>query len=183
MDRPVRRDEPAYRVVEKGGAFHVEWYEPEEPSRTSTRRRSLYIRHATAEASLPSRFPDEAAARRFLEAARWPDGPLCPLCRASAWPLGTEGLHRCSACRRDFTVRTGTPLHRSRVSLRTWTTALFLVARFGRRLRSVHLADELGVTQKSAWYLIFRLSRVSRRAPLTLEEAAGVLFGEVESGI
>lgn len=74
----------------------------------------------------------EDQARAYLESLRWPDGPVCPFCQAmKPYPLrsrsqgGTRrpGVYCCRACRRQFTVTVGTPLHRTRLPLRKWVLA------------------------------------------------------------
>ena len=79
-------------------------------------------------------FKDETAARRFLEAQRWPHGPVCPFCDQSetvkALPLkGSmgEGWYHCRSCRKKFTVRVGTLYERSHVPLHMWLFATHLL--------------------------------------------------------
>jgi transposase-like protein len=76
-----------------------------------------------------SPFDDEPAAREFLEALRWPDGPTCPRCGSrdpEAFRIGGEkrshrdGLYQCKPCRRQFSVTVGTVFERLRVPLSTW---------------------------------------------------------------
>jgi hypothetical protein len=59
-------------------------------------------------------FPDQEAARVYLEARRWPQGPVCPVCQKGDRITTREGgFYRCNACKEDFTVRTGTIFERS----------------------------------------------------------------------
>lgn len=105
-----------------------------------------------------SLFPDEAAARGYLEARRWPDGPRCPVC-ASGERITTrkDGYYRCNACREDFTVRTGTVFERSKIPLRGWLYAMYLLVTARKGISSMQLAKQLGITQKSAWFALHRL--------------------------
>ncbi len=83
--------------------------------------------------SLPefeARFPDEAACARWLFERRWPGGFRCPGCgHGKGWELerGTL-LVECARCRRQTSVTAGTVLHRSRLPLRLWFLAAWLVA-------------------------------------------------------
>ncbi len=77
-------------------------------------------------------FHDEAKARQFLEAQRWPDGPFCPICGQFdlVRPLGGKsmgpGWYHCPICRRKFTVRVGTLYERSHVPLHKWLLATLM---------------------------------------------------------
>lgn len=105
-----------------------------------------------------SMFPDEAAARAYLEARRWPDGARCPVC-ASGERITTRkaGYYRCNACREDFTVRTGTVFERSKIPLRGWLYAMYLLVTARKGISSMQLGKQLGITQKSAWFALHRL--------------------------
>ena len=72
---------------------------------------------------LAPRFIDPVAARKHLEALRWPDGAECPHCElinATAVTGGREGLYQCNSCREQFTVTVGTVFERSKIALNKW---------------------------------------------------------------
>ena len=113
-------------------------------------------------------FPDQESARTYLEGRLWPNGPRCPVCG-----LGeriTEragGFYRCNQCKEDFTVRTGTIFERSHVPLHKWVYAMYLLVTARKGISSMQLAKEIGITQKSAWFVLHRLreacgGRISR---------------------
>lgn len=108
------------------------------------------------------KFPDEAAARAYLEARRWNGSPICPHC-GSAGKMhkqsrnGVEGYYRCPDCVTVFTVRTGTVFERSHVPLDKWLYALYLLVTSRKGISSLQLSKELGVTQKTAWFMLQRL--------------------------
>ena len=104
-------------------------------------------------------FPDEATARTYLEARLWPDGPVCPECGASdRITTRKAGFYRCNACKDfDFTVRTGTIFGRSHIPLQKWIYAMYLLVTARKGISSMQLAKEIGVTQKSAWFMLSRL--------------------------
>lgn len=100
-----------------------------------------------------ARFPDQESARLYLEGRRWPDGAVCPVCESrERITIRKAGYYRCNACAEDFTVRTGTVMERSKIPLHKW---LYVTARKG--ISSIQLAKEIGVTQKTAWFLLHRL--------------------------
>ena len=102
--------------------------------------------------------PDEASARAYLEDRLWPDGPVCPSCHAGdRLTPRKDGFHRCNACQLDFTVRTGTIFERSHVPLHKWVYAMYLLVTARKGISSLQLAKEIGVTQKTAWFILGRL--------------------------
>jgi transposase-like protein len=117
-------------------------------------------------------FPDRETARVYLESRRWPDGPYCPFCGGSdRITARKDGFYRCNKCKEDFTVRTGTIFERSHVPLHKWIYAMYLVVTARKGISSMQLAKEIGVTQKTAWFILGRL-----------REACGKDFGKL-SGI
>src|SRR6202162_722242 len=106
------------------------------------------------------RFPDQEAARVYIEARLWPNGPRCPVCglgeRITA-RTGKPGFYQCGQCKEDFTVRTGTIFERSHVPLHKWIYAMYLLVTARKGVSSMQLAKEIGITQKSAWFVLHRL--------------------------
>ncbi|MFD0894386.1 IS1595 family transposase [Luteolibacter ambystomatis] len=104
-------------------------------------------------------FPDEAAAIAFLENARWPDGNIqSPYGDKGAYRIETRpGVYKCRATRKQFSVRQGTIFEESRLPLHKWFYAIFLTQSTKKGVSSIHLANVLGVTQKTAWFMMHRL--------------------------
>jgi len=102
--------------------------------------------------------PDAETARKYLEARLWPKGVTCPKCKTTE-RIGTRkgGFYRCHACSLDFTVRTGTIFERSHVPLHKWIYAMYLLVTARKGISSLQLAKEIGITQKSAWFVLQRL--------------------------
>lgn len=121
-------------------------------------------------------FPDEETARTYLEGRIWPNGPTCPECK-SGERLTTrkDGFYRCNACKFDFTVRTGTIFGRSHIPLHKWVYAMYLLVTARKGISSMQLAKEIGVTQKSAWFMLCRL-----REACGGNDGINKLRGEVE---
>lgn len=102
--------------------------------------------------------PDQETARKYLEARLWPNGVVCPVCKGSERITARKGgFYRCNACKEDFTVRTGTIFERSHVPLHKWVYAMYLLVTARKGISSLQLAKEIGVTQKSAWFMLQRL--------------------------
>ena len=103
-------------------------------------------------------FPDEESARVYLEGRLWPNGTTCPTCKAGDRITPRKaGFYRCNACQLDFTVRTGTIFERSHVPLHKWVYSMYLLVTARKGISSMQLAKEIGITQKSAWFVLGRL--------------------------
>jgi transposase-like protein len=104
------------------------------------------------------KFPDQGTARVYIEGRLWPQGPRCPICGlGERITVRKEGFYRCNQCKEDFTVRTGTIFERSHVPLHKWVYAMYLLVTARKGISSMQLAKEIGITQKSAWFLLHRL--------------------------
>ncbi len=115
------------------------------------------------------RFPDESSARTYIEALRWPNGAVCPACQgADRITPRKDGFYRCNACKLDFTVRTGTIYERSHIPLHKWLYAMYLLMTSRKGISSMQLAKEIGITQKSAWFMLGRLREACGNDPTIL---------------
>jgi transposase-like protein len=103
-------------------------------------------------------FPNEPSARKYLEGRLWKDGVTCPECKSKERiTTRRDGFYRCNACKLDFTVRTGTIFERSHVPLHKWLYAMYLLVTARKGISSLQLGKEIGITQKSAWFVLHRL--------------------------
>src|ERR1700694_1201339 len=103
-------------------------------------------------------FPDQESARRHIEAQRWPQCTVCPTCGIKDRVTARKnGFYRCNQCREDFTVRTGTIFERSHIPLHKWIYAMYLLLTARKGISSLQLSKEIGITQKSAWFLLQRM--------------------------
>jgi transposase-like protein len=129
-----------------------------------------------------AKFPTEEIARLYFEAGRWGNGAFCPHCGSYSVAECKDHKpmpYRCKDCRKHFSVRTGTVLEESRLPLQKWLMAIYLMTTARKGIPSTQMAKELGITQKSAWFLAQRI----REAWLTTDgeiSGGGQLGGEVE---
>ena len=107
-----------------------------------------------------SRFATEEQAEAWFVAQRWPAGAICPHChsadiqeRASRKPQP----YHCRSCRKTFSVKTGTLLQNSKLPLSKWAIAFYLYSTSLKGVSSMKLHRDLGITQKSAWYMAHRI--------------------------
>ncbi|MXY97594.1 MAG: IS1595 family transposase [Gemmatimonadetes bacterium] len=124
-------------------------------------------------------FPDEAACVEHLAAIRWPHGIICPWCaEARSFSRLSRGHRfRCNDCRQDFSVRKGTAFEDSKLPLRKWFVAMWLYGEHRKGISSVQLARDVGVTQKTAWFMLGRLRKISEQ----MNSYGGPLSGTVEA--
>lgn len=115
-------------------------------------------------------FKTEAAARDWLEAVRWPHGPVCPHCGVIGRAYHLQGaahrpgLLKCGDCRSQFSVTVGTVFERSKVKLHVWLQAMQLMASSKKGISSKQLERMLGVTYQTAWFMSHRI-REAMKAP------------------
>ena len=108
---------------------------------------------------LADMFPDEGAARSWFEGLVWPDGRHCPRCGSTRTHEASHAKspYRCSDCRSYFSVKTGTLTEGSKVPLRKWAFAIYLEATSLKGISSMKLHRDIGVTQKTAWFMLHRI--------------------------
>lgn len=103
-----------------------------------------------------NQFPDENSARQFLERIIWKDGRFCPHCGSvKSWAITGEtarpGLYDCGDCYKQFTVTTKTPMHSTKLPLRTWLEVIYYMIQSSKGVSSVKIAQWVGISQKTAW--------------------------------
>jgi transposase-like protein len=111
-------------------------------------------------------FPTEQVAIDHLTAIRWADGKFCPLCgNADEKRIGTlagTNTHKCYVCRKRFSIRVGTIFQDTKLPLRTWFAAIWMITNHPKGIASTTLATDLGITQKTAWFVLHRLRHAAR---------------------
>lgn len=119
-------------------------------------------------------FKDEDTCRKYFEGVRFAKGDYCPHCGNGRINRFSDGKrYRCAKCKQDFTIKTGTIFGESKVSLQKWFVAIYLLSTSKKGISSPQLAKQIGVTQKTAWFMDHRI-----RA--SLKQNKGQLFGTVE---
>jgi transposase-like protein len=105
-----------------------------------------------------SAFPDEQTAIDHLTAIRWKGGAFCPLCgSAKVYHFSDKRTHKCGDCRKRFSIKVGTIFEDSKIELRKWMMAIWLITAHKKGIASTQLAKDIGVTQKTAWFMLHRL--------------------------
>ena len=103
-------------------------------------------------------FADLNVANDFVASLRWPNGPVSPRCEGNEHSfLTTRRTWKCKACKKQFSVKVGTIFEDSPLGLDKWLPALWLLANCKNGISSYELARDLGITQKSAWFMLHRI--------------------------
>ena len=128
---------------------------------------------------LMAMFPDEDAARSWIEAQVWPDDPYCPHCGSTnvQTPIKHRTMtHRCRDCpnRPQFSLKTGTVMQGTKLPYRDWAIAIYLLVTNLKGVSSMKLHRDLEITQKSAWHLSHRLRKA-------FENGEALFSGPVEA--
>lgn len=127
-------------------------------------------------------FQDADKARDYLEAQRWPNGPVCPHCGVISDATKLQGkstrpgVYKCKSCAKPFSVTVGTVFERSKIPLNKWLLATYLLSSSKKGMSSHQIHRTLGVTYKTAWFMTMRI-REAMREPGS-DEGAPPMGGE-----
>ena len=128
-------------------------------------------------------FADPTNCREYLVARRWPDGVCCPVCGSdkvyfdtsrNGWECKTRHP------KRKFTLKTGTIFEDSPLGLDKWLPAVWMIANMKNGVSSHELGRSLGVTQKTAWFMLQRI-RLAMQDQTATWEPGGKMSGHVEA--
>jgi len=121
-------------------------------------------------------FSDKDIAHQYLVDLRWSDGVVCPFCEGKEHSyLTTRKTWKCKACKKQFSVKVGTIFESSPIGLDKWLPAVWMIANAKNGISSCEIARALGVTQKTAWFMLHRIRLAMQSG--TFE----TLSGEVEA--
>lgn len=114
-------------------------------------------------------FPDEQTCVEHLRAIRWRDGEFCPHCVARGAAPGQRIHHfsdrktfKCYECKARFSIKVGTIFEDTKLPLRKWFAAIWMITNHPKGIASTTLAKDLKITQKSAWFMLHRLRHAAR---------------------
>jgi len=123
-------------------------------------------------------FADEDYAIQFVAAQRWPDGEqACPKCGevAEHYFMKTRKRWKCRSCRHQFSVKVGTIFEGSPIKLSKWLPAVWMLSNCKNGISSYELARALGITQKSAWFMLHRIREAMK------DDSTDPMDGEIEA--
>lgn len=109
-------------------------------------------------------FQEEETCIKYYEDLRWNGNPICPHCNSVNPYVIKERGYKCSnnKCYRKFNVKAGTIFEKSKIKMRIWFAAIYLCTAHKKGISSVQLALDLGITQKTAWFMLHRIREMLR---------------------
>lgn len=120
-------------------------------------------------------FSDADNCINFLTQLRWPDGVECPECEGCEVSyLSTRRVWKCKACQKQFSIKVGSLMEDSPITLDKWLCGIWLIANAKNGISSMEIHRSLGMTQKSAWFLLHRIRKSMQNG------AFQKLYGEIE---
>jgi transposase-like protein len=107
--------------------------------------------------------PDEKAAVAYFRAIRWANGEFCPYCgHDKVYGFSDGKTWKCAQCRQRFSIRVGTVFEDSKIPLRKWIAAIWMITTHRKGIASTTLARDIDVQQKTAWFMMHRLRHAAR---------------------
>ncbi len=107
---------------------------------------------------LTKKFPTEKSAEKFFAEKRWGDEITCPYCNCvKIYKVKGSQPYKCGKCNRKFTCKVGTIMEGSHIPVRTWLLAMYLMGTARKGISSIAMAEQLGVQQKTAWFMAQRI--------------------------
>ena len=120
-------------------------------------------------------FKDEETCQKYFEGIRFKDGEYCPHCGHGKINRFSDGKRfRCAKCKKDFTIKTKTVFGESKIPLQKWFMAIYLLTTSPKGFSSVQLGKQIGVTQKTAWFMNQRIRKA-------MKQNGGKLFGKTDA--
>ncbi len=108
-------------------------------------------------------FPDEQTCVDHLRAIRWKNGAYCPHCGSTKiYHFADRRTHKCGDCRQRFSIKVGTIFQDTKLPLRKWYMAIWLITSHKKGIASTQIARDLKITQKSGWFVLHRLRHAAR---------------------
>jgi transposase-like protein len=108
-------------------------------------------------------FQEQQAAINHFTAIRWKNGQFCPHCgHDRVYSLSQKNKFKCAQCRKNFSITVGTIFENTKLPLRVWFGAIWLITNHKKGIASTTLATDLGITQKTAWFVLHRLRHAAR---------------------
>ena len=123
---------------------------------------------------LVSYFCTEEKCEKFITANRWGDDVVCPYCGHHHCYTRTDGRFKCRECNSNFSCKVGTIFDNTKISLRKWFMAMYLISCHKKGVSSVQLAIDIKVSQKTAWNMLQKIRMLFK------QDDSVALEGEVE---
>lgn len=120
--------------------------------------------------SLVSYFDTESKCKKVLREQRWGKYIACPHCGSIKCVERTDGRFHCNDCYANFSETVGTIFENTKTPLRKWFMAMYLISSHKKGISSVQLAQDINVTQKTAWFMLHKIRHLYSQ---TVEKLSG----------
>ena len=118
---------------------------------------------------LTSYFNSEAKCRKVIREQRWGKDIACPVCGSLHVYDRKNGRYTCADCNHTFSVISGTIFENTKLPLRKWFMAMYLISSHKKGISSVQLAQDINVTQKTAWFMLHKIRHMYGQTVETLK--------------
>jgi transposase-like protein len=120
-------------------------------------------------------FNNENKCKQYLEKLIWNNTPTCPHCNNNEkiYKYKDNKTYKCSKCLRTFNIFIGTIFENTKISIQKWLISIYLVSSTKKGISSYQLAKSIGITQKSAWFLLQRIRKL-------LDEKVNIMSNIIE---
>ena len=105
-------------------------------------------------------FDSEKKCQQILEDSYWGDDVVCPKCGKHHCKMSESGRYHCTECNHNFSITVGTIFENTKISLRKWFLAIYLITSNKKGVSSCQLARDLDITQKTAWHILHKIRSV-----------------------
>ncbi len=109
--------------------------------------------------SVADYFDTESKCKQTLAESRWGEDVVCPKCGKHHCKLSKTGRYHCTECNHNFSVTVGTMFENTKVSLRKWFFAIYMITSNKKGVSSCQLSRDIKVSQKTAWYMLHNIRK------------------------
>ncbi len=120
-------------------------------------------------------FSDENICWNYLEKLRWNEKIVCPFCGSEKYyKFKNSHTYKCADCLKKYNAKSGTIFENTKIPLSKWFVSIYIATSHKKGISSLQLSKDIGVTQKTAWFILHRIREMLR------EKAPQMLSGVVE---
>lgn len=134
--------------------------------------------------SVAEYFNSEKVCKHALAEARWGDDVVCPYCGKHHCTKMKNGRYCCTKCKHNFSVTVGTIFANTKISLRQWFLAMYLISSHKRGISSYQISRDINVCQKTAWFILHKIrmmfNQSDEKALFNVVECDETYLGGVE---
>lgn len=110
--------------------------------------------------SVADYFDSEKKCQQILEDSYWGNDVICPKCGKHHCKKSETGRYHCTKCNHNFRCTVGTIFENSKLSLRKWFFAIYMITSNKKGVSSCQLSRDLNITQKTAWHILHKIRSV-----------------------